>query len=30
MGDFEKMVSTVSGIEQTLAINDLAQFTPKI
>jgi hemerythrin-like domain-containing protein len=29
MGDFEKMVAAVSRIEKALAIDDLAQFTPK-
>ena len=28
LGDFEKMVADVSGIEKTLGLYDLAQFTP--
>ena len=29
MGDFEKMVADVAGIEQAFGIYDLAQLTPK-
>jgi hemerythrin-like domain-containing protein len=29
LGDFEKMVAQVAGLEQSLGIYDLAQFTPK-
>ena len=30
LGNFEKMVADVAGIEQKLGIYDLAQFTPKV
>ncbi|MGZ6163474.1 MAG: hemerythrin domain-containing protein [Myxococcaceae bacterium] len=30
LGDFEKMVADVAGIEKTLGIDDLARFTPKV
>ena len=30
LGDFEKMVADVAGIEKALGIDDLARFTPKL